>query len=62
MPMNIIKGVQRKRYLFKVRPTFFYFLIYGSADPNFWRNEIKIKEATFSFIFILSADLMNSLS
>ena len=42
-------------------PTFFYFLIYGSADPNFWRNEIKIKEATFSFIFLLSADLINSL-
>ena len=44
-----------------VRPTFFYFFIYGSADPNFWRNEIKIKEAKCSFIFLLSADLMNSL-
>jgi len=43
------------------RPTFFYFLIFGSADPNFWRNEIKIKETTVSFIFLLSADLMNSL-
>ena len=39
-----------------VRPEFFYFLVLGSADPNFWKSRIKIKLGSKSFIFILSAD------
>ena len=39
-----------------IRPVFFYFLVLGSADPNFWKSRIKIKLGSKSFIFILSAD------
>ena len=39
-----------------IRPEFFYFLVLGSADPNFWKSRIKIKLGSTSFIFILSAD------
>ena len=38
------------------RPEFFYFLVLGSADPNFWKTRIKIKLGSNSIIFILSAD------
>ena len=40
----------------RLRPEFFYFLVLGSADPNFWKSRIKIKLGSKSFIFILSAD------
>ena len=41
---------------YAIRPEFFYFLVLGSADPNFWKSRIKIKLGSKSFIFILSAD------
>ena len=44
------------KYKHIVRPEFFYFLVLGSADPNFWKSRIKIKLGSKSFIFILSAD------
>jgi len=31
---------------------FLYFFIYGSADPNVWRNEIKIKEENVLLFFL----------
>lgn len=40
----------------KIRPTFFYFRFYGSADPNLSQNEIKIKVPNSCFIFIPPAD------
>ena len=43
-------------YISLLRPEFFYFLVLGSADPNFWKSRIKIKLGSKSFIFILSAD------
>ena len=43
-------------YPISIRPEFFYFLVLGSADPNFWKSRIKIKLGSKSFIFILSAD------
>ena len=42
--------------MYKIRPEFFYFLVLGSADPNFSKSRIKIKLGSKSFIFILSAD------
>ena len=47
---------------FTVRPEFFYFLVLGSADPNFWKSRIKIKLGSKSFIFILSADRLMPLT
>ena len=52
-----------KYFRMSFRPEFFYFLVLGSADPNFWKSRIKIKLGSKSFIFILSADrLMPSIN
>jgi hypothetical protein len=39
-----------------VRPTFFYKLFYGTADPKLGKIEIKIKVPIHLCIFISSAD------
>ena len=55
MSTGIIGVVQTNSVLI-VRPELFYFLVLGSADPNFWKSRIKIKLGSKSFIFILPAD------
>ena len=42
--------------LINVRPTFFYYLFYGTADPIFVIKRIKIKVHDCCFIFIYSSD------
>ena len=39
-----------------LRPTFFYYLFYGTADPIFVKKRIKIKVHDCCFIFIYSSD------
>ena len=38
-----------------IRPTFFYYLFYGTADPIFVKKRIKIKVHDCCFIFIDSS-------
>ena len=36
----------------RLRPEFFYFLVLGSADPNFWKSRIKIKNWVQRVLFL----------